>query len=381
MAQASGPEGPGPGRGGTPPGDGPAGAPAGVSTGVSAGVSADRVEQLLLGHAPHLTRIEVSERAGVPLELARELWRLLGFAETADDDVAFTEADVEALRLSAELTGLGVLGQDSQAALVRTWGRSFARLAEWQTTLLARVAAEHAAGEAGADGDPADPAGTVEAMAALVAEVLPRVEQLQTYAWKRHLAGASSRLLALSDQAASAGPDAPGETVLPQAVCFVDIVGFTSRSKSLREAELVAWIEEFEHVSSSVVVERGGRVIKNIGDEVLLVADDVATAAEIALEMLRRGDDPDDGFPAVRAGVAYGDVVLRLGDVLGPTVNIAARLTSLARPGTVLVDERAHERLVALDAERDRASYAFRRPQRASVKGYSRLQPWVLRRA
>ena len=369
MAEASGPGEPGPGRGGTPPGAG------------SAGVSADRVEQLLLGHAPHLTRIEVSERAGVPLELARELWRLLGFAETADDDVAFTEADVEALRLSAELTGLGVLGQDSQAALVRTWGRSFARLAEWQTTLLARVAAEHAADEAGADGDRADPAGTVEAMAALVAEVLPRVEQLQTYAWKRHLAGASSRLLALSDQAASGGPDAPGETVLPQAVCFVDIVGFTSRSKSLREAELVAWIEEFEHVSSSVVVERGGRVIKNIGDEVLLVADDVATAAEIALEMLRRGDDPDDGFPAVRAGVAYGDVVLRLGDVLGPTVNIAARLTSLARPGTVLVDERAHERLVALDAERDRSAYTFRRPQRASVKGYSRLQPWVLRRA
>ncbi|MBM7508107.1 adenylate cyclase [Nocardioides salarius] len=353
------------------PEDGPAAAP-------GAGVSADRVEELLLGQAPHLTRIEVGERAGVPLELARELWRLLGFAETADDDVAFTEADVEALRLSAELTGLGVLGQDSQAALVRTWGRSFARLAEWQTTLLARVAAEHAAGEAeGAD----DPAATVEAMTALVAEVLPRVERLQTYAWKRHLAGASSRLLALSDQATGAGAGAPGETVLPQAVCFVDIVGFTSRSKSLRESELVSWIEEFEHVSSSVVVERGGRVIKNIGDEVLLVADDVATAAEIALDMLRRGDDPDDRFPAVRAGVAYGDVVLRLADVLGPTVNIAARLTSLARPGTVLVDERAHERLVALDAGRDQAAYTFRRPQRASVKGYSRLQPWVLRRA
>ena len=353
------------------PQDGRAAAPA-------SGVSADRVEELLLGQAPHLTRIEVGERAGVPLDLARELWRLLGFAETADDDVAFTEADVEALRLSAELTGLGVLGQDSQAALVRTWGRSFARLAEWQTTLLARIAAEHAAGEA-ADAD--DPSATVEAMAALVAEVLPRVERLQAYAWKRHLAGASSRLLALSDQATGAGAGAPGETVLPQAVCFVDIVGFTSRSKSLRESELVSWIEEFEHVSSSVVVERGGRVIKNIGDEVLLVADDVATAAEIALDMLRRGDDPDDRFPAVRAGVAYGDVVLRLGDVLGPTVNIAARLTSLARPGTVLVDERAHERLVALDAGRDQAAYTFRRPQRASVKGYSRLQPWVLRRA
>lgn len=377
MADASGPGEPGPGRGGTPPGAGSAGAPAGVSagasTGVSTGVSADRVEQLLLGHAPHLTRIEVSERAGVPLELARELWRLLGFAETADDDVAFTEADVEALRLSAELTGLGVLGQDSQAALVRTWGRSFARLAEWQTTLLARVAAEHAAGEAGADGDPADPAGTVEAMAALVAEVLPRVEQLQTYAWKRHLAGASSRLLALSDQAASAGPDAPGETVLPQAVCFVDIVGFTSRSKSLREAELVAWIEEFEHVSSSVVVERGGRVIKNIGDEVLLVADTPAAAARIVHQLVSMGADEDDPFPAVRAGVAYGDVVTRLGDVLGATVNIAARLTSLARPGTVLVDDGMREEL------EDSPVWSLRRVPRASVKGYSSLRPWALR--
>ncbi len=340
------------------------------------GVSADRVEELLLGSSPHLTRREVSERAGVPLELARELWRLLGFAETADDDVAFTEADVEALRLSAELTGLGVLAADSQAALVRTWGRSFARLAEWQTTLLARVAAAHAGGP---DGEPDD---TVETMAALTAEVLPRLEQLQSYAWKRHLAAASSRLLALSGETGAPGQDGqPGEAVLPQAVCFVDIVGFTSRSKSLREGELVAWIEGFEHVSSSIVVEHGGRVIKNIGDEVLLVADDAATAAEIALEMLRRGEDPDDAFPAVRAGIAYGDVVLRLGDVLGPTVNIAARLTSLARPGTVLVDEGAHERLAALDAERDQAAYTFRRPQRASVKGYSRLQPWVLRRA
>ena len=351
------------------PSTGPSGGSGSEAAGRGGGVSASRVEELLLGEAPHLTRLEVSEQAGVPLELARELWRLLGFAETADDDVAFTGADVEALRLSAELTGLGILGEDSQAALVRTWGRSFARLAEWQTTLLARVAAARA--EAGED----DP---VAALAGLTAEVLPRVEQLQAYAWKRHLAGASSRLLG------AAGSDAPSEGTagagVAQAVCFVDIVGFTSRSKALREDELVTWIEGFEHVSSSIVVDHGGRVIKNIGDEVLLVTDDAGAAAEIALEMTARGADPDDDFPEVRAGLAYGDVVLRLGDVLGPTVNIAARLTSLARPGTVLLDEGAHERLTALDAGREQAAYRLRRVHRASVKGYSRLQPWVLRR-
>ena len=61
--------------------------------------------------------------------------------------------------------------------------------------------------------------------------------------------------------------------------------------------------------------------------------------------MTARGADPDDEFPEVRAGVAYGDVVSRLGDVFGPTVNIASRLTSVARPGSVLIDRGAHDAL------------------------------------
>ena len=88
-------------------------------------------------------------------------------------------------------------------------------------------------------------------------------------------------------------------------------------------------------------MERGGRIIKNIGDEVLIVADDPAAAADIALGLTRRGAG-DDSFPPVRAGLAYGDVVNRLGDVFGPVVNVASRLTSVARPGTVLVDEGAY---------------------------------------
>ena len=124
---------------------------------------------------------------------------------------------------------------------------------------------------------------------------------------------------------------------------FVDIVGFTSRSKELTETELVQWIEYFEAECSGLVVDHGGRVIKNIGDEVLFVADDVAAAADAALTMTARGADPDDDFPEVRAGIAYGDVVARLGDVFGPTVNIASRLTSIARPGSVLIDRGAHD--------------------------------------
>ena len=293
--------------------------------------------------------------AGVPIEVARELWRLLGFPSTADDDPAFTTADVEALQLAADLVALGILSEDSQAALVRTWGRSFARLAEWQTTLLARVAA------ADPDGDP------LEQLGVLTGEVLPRVERLQSYVWRRHLAGAAGRLLA------GAGGDATSDTT-PQAVCFCDIVGFTSRSRSMRDAELVAWIETFEARTTEVVVDHGGRVIKNIGDEVLLVADDPAAAARIAHTLVAMGSDEDDPFPQVRAGIAFGDVVTRLGDVLGPTVNIAARLTGVARDGTVLVDDGMHDQL------EDDPAWSLRRVPRASVKGYSSLRPWALRR-
>ena len=138
------------------------------------------------------------------------------------------------------------------------------------------------------------------------------------------------------------------------AVVFVDIVGYTSRSRTLSETELVQWLEAFESEAAQLAVERGGRIIKNIGDEVLIVADDPAAAADIALELTRRGADDDDSFPPVRAGLAYGDVVNRLGDVFGPVVNVASRLTSVARPGTVLVDEGAYRRALRSDRRRGR---------------------------
>jgi adenylate cyclase len=323
----------------------------------------ETVEKYLLGEAPTLTRIQVVERAGVPIEVAQELWRLLGFAQQADDVVAFTEADVKALELSHDLVSLGILSPDRQAALVRTWGRSFARLAEWQTTLLTELALESD-----------DPAGQVKELAS---EVLPRVESLQNYVWRRHLASAGARLMA---------GDSGGSNTSRLAVVFVDIVGFTSRSKEMGDSELVQWIEYFEAECSGLVVDHGGRVIKNIGDEVLFVAEDVTEAAEAALTMTARGTDADDDFPEVRAGVAYGDVVSRLGDVFGPTVNIASRLTSVARPGAVLIDRGAHDALLGDTSDedhdvREHGGFSFRRMRRTSVKGYSRLQSWVLRRA
>ena len=347
-------------------------------------VPLDDIERYLLGRRT-LTRVEVAEKAGVPPELAEELWSQLGFPRAADDDVAFTKKDVAALKMTAELVSLGILEADSQAALVRTWGRSYARLAEWQAELLAGLALE--------DDDPGRRIGE------LVKEVTPRVAKLQEYVWRRHLVNAAQRVLDTVET------DAAGHRM---AVGFTDIVGYTSQSKSLEEHELVELVETFEDETTRAVVAIEGRVIKTIGDEVLYVADSPRALVEVALALTARGDDEDDPFPRVRAGIAYGEVTTRLGDVFGPTVNIASRLTSHARPGTVLVDRGAFEVLTEQDQAPDTAPdgtplaklldkaadeladispYAehedlrFRRLRRTSVKGYRALEPWLVRRS
>ena len=74
----------------------------------------------------------------------------------------------------------------------------------------------------------------------------------------------------------------------------------------------------------------------------------------------------------MRVGIAHGPVVRRLGDVFGSTVNAAARLTSAARPGTVVVDQGVHEALGSYDA----AELHWRKLRRVSAKGFSHLDAW-----
>ncbi|KRE94284.1 hypothetical protein ASG76_12980 [Nocardioides sp. Soil774] len=331
-------------------------------------IAVGALDAFLLGQEPSLTRVEVAERAGVPLDLAVMLWHQLGFPHHTDDDVAFAESDVEALRTTVDLVEMGILPPESQAALVRTWGRSFARLAEWQTTLLAGAAVEGA-----------DPS---RALTDLASDVLPRVEALQSYVWRRHLASASQHLL---EDAATLS-----STETHMSVCFVDIVGYTTQSRSLDGAELVEWVDRFEQDTTTLVVDHGGQVIKTIGDEVLFTVPDPANAVALALALTARGDDPDDPFPAVRVGIAHGAVVRRLGDVFGSTVNAASRLTSAARPGTVLVDAGVHEALTGADeADPDapdapdapEQEWRWRRVRRVPAKGFKHLEAWRVRRS
>lgn len=314
----------------------------------------DLIERTILGDAPTLTRLDVVREAGVSLERAQSLWRSMGFtAPASDDDVIFVDADVEALRLLDGLIDAGLVGTDSEDALARSVGRSFSRLAEYEIAEIAQTALQ---GEVVID---------QSFLEAVIAQSLPVVEQLQTYVWRRHLASAAGRLLLQ--------PDA-SEHGVPMGVGFADIVGFTRRSRRLSAEELGELVEVFESTVTTVIAGHGGRVIKTIGDEVLFNADDPAVTARIALD-LADAHEINEHFPDVRVGVAYGDVLSRLGDVFGEPVNIASRLTSLAKPGRVLMNRELADRLQEHPDE-----FRVRRSRNATVKGYSRLETWSLRR-
>jgi adenylate cyclase len=197
--------------------------------------------------------------------------------------------------------------------------------------------------------------------------VTPLIEQLQGYAWRRQLAAYIARMAAQGTDQITAGP-------APLAIGFVDMSGFTSLTRRSSEAQLRDLLDLFETHATEIVGSHGGRIVKTIGDEVLFQAEDPAAAAQIALELLEAAA-ADERLPELRAGLAYGPVVSRLGDVYGSTVNIASRLTTLSRSGWVLVDREMHDAL----QNDSRFHLKSRRPE--SVRGFHHLHPWRLRRA
>lgn len=315
----------------------------------------ERIEEEILGGPRRYTPAEVSERAGLEREEARRLWRALGFATVDEQDVVYTDGDVAALRAIQELGGYGFADAELRLAVARLFGQTFSRLASYQGQLLLERAATRP-----------DLLDSEEQLTGLVEHVVPLLEKLQGYAWRRQLAAYVARMAAQGGGQPVSGP-------APLAIGFADMSGFTSLTRKASEAELRSLLDAFESLATEIVGQRGGRIVKTIGDEVLFQATDPAGAAEIALELLDAAA-ADPRLPELRAGLAYGPVVSRLGDVYGSTVNIASRLTSISRAGSVLVDRQMRDAL----AEDQRFRLRPRRPE--SVRGFHRLQSWRLRR-
>lgn len=317
----------------------------------------DDLERAILGDVPRHTSTEVAESAGVSLGAARRLWRALGFPD-AGEDPAFTDADLDALTLVVKLVGSDVLDFETAVKLTRAVGQTVARLADWQVATLAeRVESVEADGEGSGS--------RLLTAFQMAQQVEPAFERLLVYAWRRHLAAAVSRVEALG---------AAEEELLTRhlTVGFADLVSFTRLSHGLDEDSLGDLVETFESKATDLVAGLGGRVIKTLGDSVLFVTENATAGVETALQIVDVLS-AEDQLPDVRVGLASGPVVTRLGDVFGSPVNLAARLTSVARRNRVIVDQDTAARL-----PRDR--FETRALTARPLHGFGSVEPISVRR-
>ncbi|MGQ9352660.1 adenylate/guanylate cyclase domain-containing protein [Mycolicibacterium gilvum] len=117
-------------------------------------------------------------------------------------------------------------------------------------------------------------------------------------------------------------------------VIFVDIAGFTAFTEAHGDHRAAELADRFATIAAGALGP-GDDMIKTLGDAVMITSSDPAAA----LAFLRRLHDETrriDGFPLLRAGICAGAVVKRRGDVFGSTVNTAARLAAVARPGQIV---------------------------------------------
>ena len=296
---------------------------------------------------PTLRRRDVAERTGVEPERTLRWWRALGFAEVADDEYAFRDEDVEVVRSLRVLLESGVVDDADILRLARLMSALFSRLVDAQLDVLDLSTAR--------DGDRGGP--SLDELAAAEIDIFGFMERTMAYVWRRHLLSAIGRRLSVENSEHG------------QAVAFADLTGFARFTKEASPEQLSHVIETFEQAAFDVVSSHDGRVVKLIGDEVLFVVDTLDQAIDASLELIDRLEGVD-GIPPVHCGVAYGPTITVGGDVFGPTVNLASRLTSVARPGSVAVPRNGSEHLLEradLDVRKVRRSYDLKGIGRTSI--------------
>jgi adenylate cyclase len=298
----------------------------GVATGRLGRVAADRI---LWGNEPATyTGSDVAARGPMAEDDVRRIIRAAGLTDGGNEAV-FREADARLFEGFA--FGTQFFGPDAILQFTRVLGASAARVAEAAVALfLANVSPRLR------EGNLSDLEQVREAAEAIRAfGLVPHAMEVLV---KEHFITAVRRLGVL-DVAEG------GATLVT--IAFVDLVGSTALATEVSATQLTDALSTFEYTAMDAATTHDCRVVKLIGDEVMLAGPSTKAVVAVVDEVL----EAVEGHPllgAGRAGVAAGYAVARDGDYFGPVVNLASRLVGAAGPGEVLVDD-----AVATSAARD----------------------------
>lgn len=281
------------------------------------------VERALAGEGPRYTAREIAEIAEIDLEMLLRFRSALGIPLADPDERRGTEADLEAARRMKAFLAAG-LPEDGMLQVARTIGMGTARIAEANRELIIRTLTQ-----------PGDTERDLALRFVAAAEyMLPLAGPTVVYALQAHL------LEQIRHDVIGAADLASGEIggTVDLTVCFADLVEFTRLGEEIAAEELGMVAGRLEEMASAVA-EPPVRLVKTIGDAVMLVSTEPEPMVAAALGLIHAAEQEGQQFPWLRAGLASGPTLPQSGDYYGRAVNLASRITNVARPGSVVLDE------------------------------------------
>ncbi|MBV9089114.1 MAG: adenylate/guanylate cyclase domain-containing protein [Mycobacteriaceae bacterium] len=269
---------------------------------------------------------QICESTGIELDLLQRLQRAAGLPRIENPDAAvLPKADVEAAARAKYFLDFGAEPDDA-VAVVRVLADGLRRTAATMREAGFKTWVKPGASET-------ELAAAAEEMARRAAPQLGPMVEAMLMLQLRHTFETDW----VSAAELSAGR-LPGARVV--AVAFADLTGFTRLGEALSPEELERVASHFAKIAHEVEVGPV-RFVKTIGDAVMFVCPESVLLVKAILDLVNLA--AQEGLPRLRAGVAAGEAVSRAGDWFGKPVNVASRITAVARPGTVLVAESARD--------------------------------------
>ncbi len=281
--------------------------------------------ELALMSQPRLTLREVADEAGLDEERVAAVWRAMGIPIPEAGARGFTEEDVGVAKRTRMYMDAGV-DDTEMLGLMRVLSSSLGRSADAIRGSFARNFLQ-----------PGDTELDLARRYRVMAEMLmPLVAQDLEYLLRLHLREyARHDALSVSERAEGL---ADSEDV---AVAFADLVGVTALGEQIPESDLGDIAEQLTDLTLQLA-RPPVRLVKTIGDAVMLVSTQPAALVELLLELVDAAA-AEERLPPLRAGASWGSAYRRFGDWYGGTVNLASRVAGRARPDSVLVTATLHE--------------------------------------
>jgi len=281
------------------------------------------IEELLPDESGQATLKDVAKATGLEPALIERFWTGLGLPSRELE--AMTEEDVEAIHEVSSVLSTG-LPLVAFLQLGRVYGQALAQIADAEVRLIHLYVHEPLMRE-GVPG-----LEMAEQMETLARDLLPLSSSLMEYLHRKFL-----QHYVAQDVVGHMEVELDGDVDLGRlrvGIAFCDLAGYTRFTEEEGDEQAISLIERFVDAVTETLPE-DARVVKTIGDEVMIVGQDIQALTDWAVEFQQRfGERPEP-----RIGIHYGATLYRDGDYFGREVNLASRVVARARGGEVLVTD------------------------------------------